>query len=246
MMAAVPPAEACLKWCLVTGFGPFAHHTDNPSWLAVQRLPDVVHAEGHHGPEPIALVKKHLPVEYEAADRLYDAELPSGSLWGASRTAPALIVHVGVNGNTRHVDLEQTAVNTAPKADVRGKQAPCDCKVTAEEAAGCKVRTRLDLRCVARAVAARCHVGGQAADVRVSSDAGTFLCNYVFYRACKWTAGLWEQIETGRGCAACAPHPHCLFVHVPEEGKPYSVAQLTSILRAAVEECLPQTGFDLC
>lgn len=66
--------------------------------------------------------------------------------------------------------------------------------------------------------------------VGTSRDAGQFLCNYVYYRACQWVE---------RNSEAAVP-PACLFVHVPVASAPDGVRELTRIVLAVVRACLRQ------
>lgn len=68
--------------------------------------------------------------------------------------------------------------------------------------------------------------------IEISSDAGRYLCNYVYYRALIFTEWLRRQESERRGRAVRLPN--ALFIHVPPEDRPFSVVKLGVILLTAV------------
>ena len=165
---------AANPWVLVTGFGPFGSHSVNPSLQAVQRLPDVLFvAFTNDVTEAVTVVKRDLPVAYDAADTFYREELPQ--LCEQNGGQPVLIVHVGVNGDLQRVELEQNAFNQSDKLDIRGKR-PASGKCCDQQELCHKQGTDLDLQQVVNAVQ---HDWQQAEKgalaLGVSLDAGRFL-----------------------------------------------------------------------
>ena len=237
-------------WVLITGFGPFKSdgfvHNTNPSWQAVSQLPDALPCpSARHGHTvQVSIVKRELPVAYAAADAFYADNGELASLCASQGSDPLLIVHVGVAGECECVELEQIAVNEATKLDVNG-YCPEDRKCDAAAEAGCRQGTDLDLQAVADHVNAqlddiateargtRCRLG--EAVLAVSEDAGRFLCNYIYYKACGWTrdrcsdSGVLHDLEK-----VARRQTSCVFVHVPCDGRLLGMRSFTAILRRAV------------
>jgi pyrrolidone-carboxylate peptidase len=234
--------EHCTLWCLVTGFGQFSKlkQAQNPSEAAVQMLPDIVSVQILDEKVDVVIVKRTLRVAYATADELYQAFPDSVG----HTKLPELILHVGVDCDASCVLLEERAVNQAQGVDVDGKESAMG-RVT-KETADSRVGTGLDLPKVAQAVRLRCQNSVQDPRIDVSRDAGRYLCNYIYYKACKWSASArttkTQDGDSGlsdRHCS-CSSGPTCLFVHVPMPGQPHSIPELTCILNEVIIACLVQ------
>ena len=144
---------------LVTGFGPFGEHRVNPSAEVVRAL------AGRAGQASAVL-----PVSYRRAE----AEL--GAL--LARTRPRALLMLGLAPGDA-IRLERVARN-------RDEAAACD--VDGEARAGrpisCGAPARYESTLPLEAFAAA--LERASLPVAWSSDAGGFLCNHVFYRACEW------------------------------------------------------------
>jgi pyroglutamyl-peptidase len=224
-------------WVLVTGFGPFLNHSVNPSWQAVKGIPNTVEFFDSVGvKQEIRVVKKELSVEYRAADDLYGVHFPHHMCQGVQRD-PLLIIHVGVNSHSACVELEKCAVNEATGVDVCGHH-PDNCKVVSSRGRSAKTGTDLDLDSVVEQVKINC-LGRLTPSLGVSGNAGRYLCNYVYYKACEWvgtrhSTRVRSEIKAAYGTEACPGDPSCLFIHVPVEGRPHSVGELSTILLEAI------------
>jgi pyroglutamyl-peptidase len=168
---------------LITGFGPFPGARFNPTGplvveLARRRSPGLRH---------IRCVAHVFPTSYEAVDR----ELPA--LLAHER--PAALVMFGLASRCRHIRIETRARNalTGAVPDASG-QFPGTSMIVP---GGCAA---LSLRSPAQRLVAAVRAAGMPA--ALSGDAGSYLCNYLCWRA---------------GEAAERNGVPCLvaFVHVP-------------------------------
>lgn len=144
---------------LVTGFEPFEGHAVNASWLAVQEL-----VRTWRGP---AIEAVRLPVSFRRAPGLLEEAV--------ARTRPRAVVSVGEAGGADAVLVERVALNVA---DARIPDEDGDRPVDEPLVPGGPAAwfTALPLRaCVDAAERA-------GVPARVSSSAGTYVCNAVFYR----------------------------------------------------------------
>lgn len=145
---------------LLTGFTPFDGQRENASWLAVRRV-----AECWSGPG--ALVTALLPVSFDgvgpALDRAVDA------------CRPDVIICTGLAEGRAMIGLERTAVNVmdARIPDQDGRS-PIDEPVVPGGPVG--YWSTLPIKACQAAVA------GAGVPAEVSSSAGTYVCNAVFYR----------------------------------------------------------------
>ena len=145
---------------LVTGFTPFGGEQINPSWEAVERLPDRI--------GEAVLLKREIPTEFDAA-------------CAALRTAmaelrPDAVLSVGQYGGANCIRVERVAVNLrdARIADNAGAK-PVDEPVVpgAPDAYFATLPTR---RIVEK-------LRGEDIPAQLSYSAGTFVCNNLLYCA---------------------------------------------------------------
>eukprot|EP00038_Savillea_parva_P030630 m.79125 g.79125 ORF g.79125 m.79125 type:complete len:535 (-) comp9267_c2_seq2:47-1651(-) len=180
---------------LLTGFGPFGTYEVNPSWELVKQF-----AGNRCG--SLQMKVEEIPVEYRAVD-------------GAIATAVkqkkdiALAIHVGV-GRPGQVCLEQFARNQKfLKKDATNKMNGSDKCV---EDGPDMLETRVDVTAVSR----RCLESNPKVKVKVSTDAGQYLCEYIYYRS---------MHELG------VP---TIFVHVPPVGEPYDMSELLTAMKHVI------------
>ena len=83
------------KQLLITGFEPFGGESINPSWEAVQRLPDKI---GH-----FQLMKIQIPVEYGKAAQIVAKQ--------AAQYDPDVILCIGQAGGRKGITPEAVAIN---------------------------------------------------------------------------------------------------------------------------------------
>lgn len=165
------------KTILVTGFSPFPGAPVNPTEKLMRRLPNRL---GHHQ-HGVAFTFHVLPTTWQGRSEVTQHLRQT--------LAPDAIVHFGVDGTRRTLNIETRAVNRAtlvrPDAAGLSPERP-------ELATGGDRTRRSALPAPALRDAAR--AGG--APAHLSIDAGTYLCN----------ATLWDSIGSG------IPS---IFVHVP-------------------------------
>lgn len=165
---------------LITGFGPFPRAPFNPSGLVAKAL------ARRRRPALAGLVRQaHIfATEYGCIDR----ELPR-----LFAQQPDIVLMFGLAGRARELRIETRARNaTSVLLPDAGKYRPQRGMI--ESGAPAARRGPAPFAQLAAAVRSR------AVRVRVSRDAGTYLCNYTYWRALS---------------AAPANRPLVLFVHIP-------------------------------
>jgi pyroglutamyl-peptidase len=168
---------------LLTGFEAFDGQRVNPSALAVREL----------GGKLIAgrrVVAEVLPVTFGAA--------PLALLRALRAVRPELVICVGQAGGRGEISVERVAINVddAPIADNAGAQ-PIDRRIAARGPAA--YWSTLPIKAVVAALAER------GVPASVSSTAGTFVCNHVFYSLMHALERRPRELPGARGG----------FIHVP-------------------------------
>ena len=143
---------------LLSGYGPFAGVPENPSYAGVEPL-DATLIAGHD----VRVLE--LVVEWDAAPDEYLAEY--------ERLQPVLAIASGVAMGENVVRLESLAHNLAEGEDVSGVvlNGPIDASGLDTLPSTLPLADLLDLL-----------VEGHGYPVAISDDAGTYLCNYLFYK----------------------------------------------------------------
>jgi pyroglutamyl-peptidase len=145
---------------LIAGFEPFGSETQNPALLAVNSLPDTI---GDH-----AIHKAQLPVVYHESWQVLHKEI--------DRIQPKYVIVVGQAGGRPCITIERDAINvddTDTLADNNGNL-PKDAIIVEGGPHG--YFTNLPFRSMIASI----QKGGLPA--AVSNDAGTFVCNHIFYQ----------------------------------------------------------------
>lgn len=147
-----------MKQLLITGFTPFGDHAINPSWEAVQLLPDIVGT--------YALTKMQIPTVY--------AEAASAVIARAEQLGADVILSIGLAGGRSAVTPERIAVNIrdARLADNAGTM--CNGEKIDETGPAAYFAT-VPVETMAQAIRDR-HI-----PAAVSNTAGTYVCNDVLY-----------------------------------------------------------------
>lgn len=147
------------KTVLVTGFEPFGGESSNPSEQLAERLS----GRSLHGWRVASAV---LPVTF--------AHAASTLLSVVARERPSVILCLGQVGGTSAIRLERLAINLcdAPMPDNGGAQ-PREAAIVEDGPVG--YWSTLPLRTMARAIK------DTGIAVELSSSAGTYVCNHVFY-----------------------------------------------------------------
>ncbi len=147
-----------MKKLLITGFDPFGNHTVNPSWAAVEKLPDSV---GDY-----RLCKLSIPTIYEAAAQTV--------LEKAAEYLPDVILCTGLAGGRDAVTPERIAVNIRDARIPDNTGRLCSGEQIAVEGPAAYFAT-VPVEAMAQAIR---NTGIPAC---VSNTAGTYVCNDVFY-----------------------------------------------------------------
>ncbi len=152
---------------LVTGFGPFPGAPYNPTIALVKRLTELRRPAFHD----VALIGHIFHVTYATVDR----ELPVL----IARYRPHAVLSFGLAGRTTHVRIETRARNavTTRFPDAAGSRARKGSIAAGVDASTFGPHTTKLLR-AARAT---------GIDARPSRDAGSYLCNYLSWRAIEAT-----------------------------------------------------------
>lgn len=153
------PTHPVATTLLLTGFEPFGGERRNPSIELAQAL----EGERLHG---LSIVVQQLPCVFETATRALDAAL--------DRCAPSMVLALGQAGGRCELSFERVAINLvdARIPDNAGAQ-PIDRPVQADGPAA--YFTTLPVK----AMVAASRAAGVPASL--STSAGTFVCNQVFY-----------------------------------------------------------------
>ncbi|MTH97979.1 peptidase C15 [Roseibium sp. RKSG952] len=183
---------------LVTGFGPFPGAPVNPTAHLIRRLPVILGKTIGS----VSLEYAVLPATWSGRQAVTRTLI--------DRVAPDAVVHFGVDGKRREINIETRAVNRAirVRCDAEGAYSATACLGHPAEA------PRLSTLSPARLLEAVRRTG---APVAMSKDAGNYLCN----------ATLWDTL--GRGLPA-------VFVHVPSlpRGRSEDRPPYRTVERAAV------------
>ncbi len=185
----------------VAGFGPFPGVPKNPSGEIVRAI-----AKMRRLPTAgIALDTAIFPTAYGLAD----AELER-----LIAKKPGAIVLFGVAGRAKHIRVETVARNRASILHPdHTRFTPADRRLAAEGAEHLRVR--------GPAMRMRAAIRNAGVKAELSRDAGSYLCNAVFYRALAATAEL-------------KPAPLTFFIHVPPSDSNFSMGMLIRAGEAAV------------
>jgi pyroglutamyl-peptidase len=187
---------------LVTGFGPFPGAPHNPTQALVARLVKLrrpAFAE-------VELSSHIFPVTYKAVDR----ELPLA----LAKHKPHALLMFGLASRTGYLRIEARARNAVTMLWPDASQTRSR-KGSIEDGASAKMFGPHTLKLLRAA-------DGTGIDTRASRDAGSYLCNYLSWRAI-------ESVEASNGPRLAA------FVHIPplaRDGSP----RRKSFARVTLEE----------
>lgn len=194
---------------LVTGFEPFGSHRSNPSWDAVEALPEEM--------EGVQIVKRKLPVSF----RRFSAPLEAA----IEEERPDGLICVGLAGGEDKVSVERVGINLmeARIPDNDGFQ-PFDTPIRPD--GDTAYFSTLPVKRMAKAVESR----GIACCV--SYSAGTFVCNAALY------TGLYLSSRRYRFMKCCFIHvPYDETMEEALAGQPFMKREtLTEALTAAAGE----------
>ncbi|MCJ1306053.1 hypothetical protein MMC08_008871 [Hypocenomyce scalaris] len=180
---------------LVTGFGPFRDHAVNPSYLIASSLPPTLPSSSRPGVH----IHPH-PTPIDVAYKIVRAAIPR-LLFPTPEPAFDIVVNLGLAAKGKFYALECLAHRDGYKSeDMAGETAEGD-RFWEEEYGAPEI---LKTGFAGEDVLKRWKRGLTDEDVRLSSDAGRYLCDFIYY------AGLveyWRRDPEG--------HLPVVFLHVP-------------------------------
>lgn len=197
---------------LITGFDPFGGETVNPSYLAVQQLPDKI-----AGAE---LIKTQIPTEfYESARQLQQK---------VKAHQPDIVLNIGQAGGRTALSFERVAINLddARIPDNQGQQ-PLDQKIQATGPAA--YFTQLPIKAMANAVRS------QGIPAQISYSAGTFVCNHIMYQMHYLIETAYPNIKAGFIHVPFLSEQVVNQAHHPSMSLDTIVTGLTSAIKTLVE-----------
>jgi len=146
---------------LITAFGPFQEFTKNPSELVLKEWID----KGVVQQNPnFDITFEIIPVSYSSVDEFQE-------IW--KNTHYDLIIHLGVASNETKMRLEVVAKNLKSGKDIDGVE-PKSIPIT-QGAQDAKTQIQFPI------LNQLCEK--YPSKIRISDDAGTYLCNYVYYQS---------------------------------------------------------------
>ena len=149
-----------MKRLLITGFAPFGGDKVNPSWQAVQALPDTV--------GEWELIKRELPVTFRGA--------PAALFAAMDECEPDAVLMIGLAGSRGMVTPERQGVNeiVARIPDNEGNQPQNEPVVPGGPEILCSTLPVEDMTEA---------IGALGIPARLSDSAGRFVCNALLYSA---------------------------------------------------------------
>ncbi len=200
---------------LITGFGPFPGVSKNPSWTVVQKVVE----ENKKAGSPYEMVCHQIPVLWHDAD----GELGSWPSIEAAVKAenPDCLICLGAEIGINEICFETVAVNTADTLkDNAGNQfKPHQTRdVDIETDGPSNKRTTLPEQVISEYN--RLYPHPPHTPVVPSTDAGTYLCNFVFYKS------LVDYSD--------AQIPHRGFIHVGSDEQAADAAHLIQLIAQAI------------
>jgi len=173
----------------LTGYGPFGDIKENPSQLLVDYLEDL-NKKGEFPTfgDKIELIFTHiLDVNVESVQN-HLKEI--NDIVSSEPDNSHLIIHFGVDAGIDCIDLENVARNYI--CDYKGLNGKI---IESDKEEDQLIFSKFDLESIRKILSDD--------KIKVSQNAGTYLCNYVYYL---------DSYELSRP----NENVHCLFIHVPE------------------------------
>lgn len=164
---------------MITGFNPFNGEKVNPAQEVLKFLPDTI--KGHR------LIKLNVETSFEkAASQVYDALLAE---------MPDYCINIGQAGGRSGITPEKIAINwvDASIADNMNYQ-PKGQKIVAKGMDG--YFTQLPINAIVK------NIRNSGLPAKVSNTAGTYVCNYLFYKVQYWRHTEFPNLKGG-------------FIHIP-------------------------------
>ncbi len=171
---------------LLTGFGPFPGVAQNASQEYAPQL--AKQARDRFQTAHVTIMDEILPTEWQTA--------PTKVSLIFAKFAPHLVLHFGVARDIRGFDIEELAQNECACSEDACGETPRDAQIA--QGHPNRLYATIPTRQIVKALQA---LGYPA---QCSRDAGTYICNKVFY----------ESLASSEQCKPC---PAVGFIHLPED-----------------------------
>jgi pyroglutamyl-peptidase len=147
-----------IKSVLITGFAPFSGEKTNPSYEAVEALPDSI--------DGVTIIKKELPVTFDGSVSELNKYI--------KKYNPDVIINVGQAGGRYGISVERVAINIddARIPDNTGDQ-PIDLKIYND--GNNAYFSSLPIKAINQ------NIKEAGIPSEVSNTAGTYVCNHIMY-----------------------------------------------------------------
>ncbi len=157
----MPPSHALY----ITGFEPFGTHAYNPSAHLAEHLARQLRAMGVH-----RCHQEVLPVTFACAER-----------YAVERNVPAdaVVIHIGLAAHRTHISLEQIGRNHHGATPDNDGKVPSQQGILKEGGVE-QLGSTLDLEVLEKAIA-QADQKGELPEVRITQDAGSYVCNAIYY-----------------------------------------------------------------
>ncbi|KAL4251568.1 peptidase C15 family protein [Abortiporus biennis] len=232
---------------LVTGFGPFAHYEENPSWLGVKPLqnallytPKTSETTEPEFPHPIQVTALQVPVTYDAVLSTIPGiharppSIPSLDATAASPPADGydFVFHVGVAGKGPRLEKLAHKTGYDEAQDVDGKYAPIvkdsSGRITRGFAKGYEnfdeiLRTDIDVDGLVENLKKK---GIQS--MYPYEDPGNYLCDFIYY--CSLAEAKRTADKVAHQAGVSSKHTRVLFFHCPPIGQPLTTPEVTDAI----------------
>ncbi|CAF3333705.1 unnamed protein product [Rotaria socialis] len=196
------PLAANIPVVLITGFGPFRSILHNPSWQVAKALKN--YREWNC---PIHIILEEVDVTYDHVSM----KIPEYWL----KYNPTLVIHIGVAAGTTAIHIERCAFNHDYCHEDNNGTLPEDCRCVKTDAPE-MLTTLLPIDVVCAKVERRTNL-----PVKVSDDAGRFLCEFIYYQSL--------FIDPKR----------TVFIHIPEVDETFTIENLAETIQLIIYELLP-------
>ena len=158
---------------IITGFQPFGSNSYNPAEILARKTAKLLEESG------IKCSSESIAVTPEAADQFYD------NLNVENKDNLPFVVHIGLDASSSEMCLETQAKNTLvlPFEEKRS--------ITDQHSIKSQLHNPFNVKDLQKTLSSQ---------FSLSNDAGTYICNYIYYR------GIQNTGQKVKGC---------IFVHVP-------------------------------
>lgn len=152
---------------LITAFGPFNEFTQNPSELVLNAW--LENREVQNNPD-FDITVEIIPVSYRFVDEFQE-------IWKNNHYD--LIVHMGVASNETQMRLETIAKNIKSGKDIEGVSPDYIPIIQGAQDAKTLIKFSIFNKLCLK----------YPSKIKISDDAGTYLCNYIYYQSLKKSKG---------------------------------------------------------